>query len=242
MHSEGVEVEPDEALLSNIHELLAKRLQAKFDRKFDDADACKAKLEGLGVRIFDKNREWSYKPFVKADYGPLGHDYSRASDDEAELDEAALAQINELLATRLEAKLKMQYDEADRCKEVLSEEFNVFVNDKFKGWRADGGLFPTHVRVEGDGDTESGDAVDEALVEEMLKERSLARKEGDYAEADRIKANLLEVMRVALDDKAGTWRVVRLSGGSTASVHASTTTQRRSCMRSSSGARSARRR
>ena len=73
VHSEGVEVEPDEALLSNIHELLAKRLQAKFDRKFDEADACKAKLEGLGVRIFDKNREWSYKPLLRPTTG-LGHD------------------------------------------------------------------------------------------------------------------------------------------------------------------------
>ena len=75
----------------------------------------------------------------------------------------------------------------------------MFVNDRLKGWRADGGVFPTHMRIEGDGDKDLGEAgIDEGAVTEMLKKRAIARKDGDYEEADAIKKNLREQVRVRL--------------------------------------------
>ncbi|KOO31834.1 hypothetical protein Ctob_011208 [Chrysochromulina tobinii] len=203
--------EPEADVLSKINALIAQRLQAKLNRQFDEADKCKAQLEVIGVRLQDRLREWRFKKFEAQDYGPLGHDYVHATDDAVQLDEQALATINSLLAKRLEAKLQMKYDEADKCKEELNEKFNVFVNDKLRAWRADGGVFPTHLRVEGDGDAEF--PVDEAAVLERLVARALARKDGDFEAADTIKEELLNKLHVALDDKAGTWRVVRLYGG-----------------------------
>ena len=204
----------DDALLEKINGILADRLNAKFARRFDEADAARETLEGMGVKVQDKAREWRYRPFVMPDYGPLGHDYTRAEDDAKEIDDATLEKINALIAQRLEAKLRTTYAEADQCKDELAETYNVFINDRLKGWRADGGVFPTHQRIEGDGDKDLGEAgMDEAAVTEMLKKRALARKEGDYEEADAIKKNLREQLNVALDDKQGTWRVVKLSGG-----------------------------
>ena len=46
----------------------------------------------------------SFRPVVEIDYGPLGHDYSRAEDDERELSEEELETINGLLAERLQAR------------------------------------------------------------------------------------------------------------------------------------------
>ena len=76
-------------------------------RRFDEADAAKDKLQALGARVNDREKTWRYQPFVMPDFGPLGHDYTRATDDESDLDEEQLATINRLLAERLEAKLRM---------------------------------------------------------------------------------------------------------------------------------------
>lgn len=86
---------PDDETMAAIHDLIARRLQAKFGRRFDEADQCKAQLEKIGVRLFDRDRAWRYKPVNMADFGALGHDYARAEDDEAALDDAALGSINE---------------------------------------------------------------------------------------------------------------------------------------------------
>ena len=47
------------------------------------------------------------------DFGEAGHDYRRAEDDEADLEEGALSAIDALLAERLEAKMRALYDDAD---------------------------------------------------------------------------------------------------------------------------------
>ena len=55
--------------------------------------------------------------------------------------------------------------QADGCLAELRGDYGVFVNDKLKGWRADGGIFPTHNRVEGDGDASpAGTALDQARL------------------------------------------------------------------------------
>ena len=48
--------EPDAELLTTINELLAQRLQAKLSRNYDEADSCKAKLEGMGVQCVEGMR------------------------------------------------------------------------------------------------------------------------------------------------------------------------------------------
>ena len=69
--------------------------------------------------------------------------------------------------------------QADRCLAELAT-FEVFVNDKLRGWRADGKAFPTHARISGDADTDEtiAAALDVSTVEEMIAARSLCRKDG----------------------------------------------------------------
>eukprot|EP00966_Prymnesium_polylepis_P117478 2715561-Prymnesium_polylepis.1 len=95
------------------------------------------------------------------------------------------------------------------------ENFNVFVNEKMRGWRADGKAFPTHRRIPGDGDAVDALAaqLDEAAVDAMLKERAELRKDGDYDSADALVRRLRDEFNVALDDKKGTWRLVVMHGG-----------------------------
>ena len=106
------------------------------------------------------------------------------------------------------------YKVADELHEELKA-LGVFVNEKVRGWRADGKAFPTHVRVPGDGDDDVAlaAALDEPMIGQLLEQRALHRKEGEYDEADELVRQLLEEFSVVLDDKKGTWRLVVRRGG-----------------------------
>ena len=141
------------------------------------ADSLLSQLGGMGVSLRDREKTWTCRP--PKDFGPLGHDYERAADDDTPFDEATLAKINELLAQRLQAKLTRAFDEADGCMDEL-QAIGVFVNDKLRGWRADGGAFPTHARIEGDGDA-AWPYADEARLgrtHPRASGRALHRQEG----------------------------------------------------------------
>lgn len=78
--------------------------------------------------------------FRDRDFGPTGHDYDQvggAISEDCTYDET---QIDELLAERLQAKLKKDFNVADGIQDTL---FNagVFVMDSDKLWRADGERF-----------------------------------------------------------------------------------------------------
>ena len=189
----------DEATLERIDGLLASRLQAKLTRNYDEADAVLETLRALGVRVRDKTRSWSFAgPPEPVDFGPMGHDYTRADDCAAELDDEALAAINGLIAERLQYKLSRRYEDADACKDKLAGQFAVFVNDKLKGWRADGQAFPTHARIPGDGDEAAVD-LDLDEVRRLLAARSVARKDGEFELADEIVAELRDKHSVTVD-------------------------------------------
>ncbi|KAJ1624259.1 hypothetical protein T492DRAFT_1048473 [Pavlovales sp. CCMP2436] len=208
------------AQIETVNVLLAARLDAKISRDFDEADAAYAKIKEIGVTVFDKQKTWfvgshSDAPRDRGDtqifrgerrnFGPLGHDYTRADNDVSPMMEAQVKAVNALLASRLAAKMSRDFDGADADLRELKEVHRVFVNDKLKGWRADGLAFPTHARVPGDDDVQ----VDEAYVQDILRQRSLAKKEQDYDTADALAQQLKDELNVWTDDKRGTWCIGR---------------------------------
>jgi cysteinyl-tRNA synthetase len=202
----------DEETVSRIDALLAQRLEARISRNFNKADDLKSQLMSLRVKINDRARTWSYLP--PKDYGPLGHDYTRPVEDETFFDEETLGRINVMLKERLEAREAAKYDIADAIKEELGD-LGIFINEKLRAWRADGLAFPTHVRIDSDGDDdpELSAALDEDVVMAMLSERAELRRDGRYDEADEVVESLREQYNVILDDKRGTWRCVTIRGG-----------------------------
>ena len=61
--------------------------------------------------------------------------------------------------------------------EVLDRTYSIFVNDKLRGWRADGKAFPTHLRTKLgiEGETESK-VSDDGHTAALATERSLGDK------------------------------------------------------------------
>ena len=206
--------ELDEETVAKVNVMLAERLAAKVMRDFSRADGLRDELRGMGVNVDDRRKEWVYAPVEEIDFGPTGHDYTRSPDDAAELDEEAVSAADALLAQRLRAKMARRFGEADECLARLVDELGVEVDDKHKAWRADGAPFPSHVRIEGDGDEAAlASGLDVEKVTSMLAERAEAKRQKEYETADALARSLRDDYAVVLDDKRGTWRAVEMVGG-----------------------------
>lgn len=205
----GNDIEVD---VEKVEELIMERAFLRRNRDFAGADEVRDALAEIGVRVLDKEYEWyamrkrTAGPPRERNFGPLGHDYTRAADDKTELTEEATAEINELIRKRLEAKMSRSFEEADVHYNELKEKYNVSVYDgRTKSWRADGGNWapPGYKRAEGD----AGE-VDMAAVTKLLEARIDARRKRDYAAADSLRKDLQD-LGIFVDDKERTWSMQR---------------------------------
>ena len=71
-------------------------------------------------------------------FGDKGHDYQRARDDSSDVNSKLVAVVDELLAKRLTLRLSGDFAAADRLRDALAQNHNIFVDDMKKVWRADG--------------------------------------------------------------------------------------------------------
>ncbi|GMI15914.1 hypothetical protein TrVE_jg8850 [Triparma verrucosa] len=223
---ECVSPPPDAATFDQIDDLLVERNEARFARDYDAADDIRDLLKrDFNVHVYDKFKEFEIvenrgrggnnrgrdnynapgNPQNQWDFGPLGHDYERAPDDTAELSEDFVAEINDLIRLRLEAKLKRNFQEADSIQNQLEADFRVLVHDGRKQWRGDDGDFNKYQRQGVPGDDEPADL--DSIVTAMLAERTEAKMVRDYDVADRIKDELREKYNVMVDDKKKSWVV-----------------------------------
>lgn len=108
----GNDIEVD---VAKVEELIMERAFLRRNRDFAGADEVRDALAEIGVRVLDKEYEWYAMrkrvagPPRERDFGPLGHDYTRATDDKTELTDEVEAEINELIRKRLEAKMSRRW-------------------------------------------------------------------------------------------------------------------------------------
>mmetsp|Transcript_10820 Transcript_10820/g.27408 ORF Transcript_10820/g.27408 Transcript_10820/m.27408 type:complete len:518 (+) Transcript_10820:457-2010(+) len=149
-----------------------------------------------------------------------------ANDENAEyMSEEDMAAIKTLIKERDDARRRRQYDISDRLRDDLKMNFGVFIDDRLKMWwtSIDGKKVPQSIQdVNGDGrwklqpwrqipTTPENDAcINPDMVEGLLKQRDVARREKDFKTADM----LLEQARTSPDgdlelrihDESRTWR------------------------------------
>jgi len=205
----GNDIEVD---VANVEELIMERAFLRRNRDFSGADEVRDALAEIGVRVLDKEYEWyamrkrTAGPPRERNFGPLGHDYTRAADDQTELTDEQTAEINELIRKRLEAKMSRSFEEADVHYKDLKEKFNVSIYDgRTKSWRADGGNWapPGYTRAEGD----VGE-VDMGAVAKLIDARIESRRKRDYNQADILRKELQD-LGVYVDDKERSWSMQR---------------------------------
>ncbi|KAL7467700.1 hypothetical protein ACHAXS_009251 [Conticribra weissflogii] len=152
-----------------------------------------------------------------------GHDYTQIGNPVIDPAVCSLAEdeIHALIRTRMECKFDRNFREADRIEEELMRS-GVNVHDGFKEWRADGEgwsrggtrdrgdrggprLAKEYVR-RGPGNGLTPEEIDE--IDNLVKERSEAKLNGDYARADEIFEELSDTYDVNVDDKKGEWALL----------------------------------
>jgi len=142
------------------------------------------------------------------------------------MSEEELSAIRNLIKARDDARRRRKYDVSDRIRDELKNSHGVFIDDRLKMWwtAVDGNKVPQSIHdIKGEGrwklkpwrqipTTPENDAcVNSDLVEGLLKQRDIARREKDFQTADA----LLEEARTSPDgdltlrihDESRTWRV-----------------------------------
>ena len=205
--------------VDEIDAILAERLQCKFRRDFQRADALQEELFSMGVRVHDGLKLW------RDDGGGFGDEMGRNAKagrqrnsrqdratytmdpDSDEVDDEDKEEIEKLVAQRLEAKFERDYATADQIREQLQNEYDVKVDDRKRKWtvgdrpfRGAPDLNAPYTRRGG------GDVEDVSKVEELVEERADAKARRDYAAADAIR-DQLNAMGISVDDRSREWRV-----------------------------------
>jgi cysteinyl-tRNA synthetase len=152
------------------------------------------------------------------DFGPNGHDYEVSREAGPITSSLQEQDIHDMLAQRLQAKMSRNFDTADRIQTDLIEA-GVYVHDGMKEWRADGIPFE-NLRGGRDGGgrdrngpyvhsafSEDIDGQDDALIGQLVEERSQAKLYRNYDAADSIRDRLIDEFNVHIDDKIREWSV-----------------------------------
>jgi cysteinyl-tRNA synthetase len=154
------------------------------------------------------------------EFGRHGHDYVQIGDGiDTEKCPLSLDEIHKLLAQRLEYKLNRDFRMADEIQGVLLQN-GVWVHDKMKHWRADGGVFSdidtgrtsnsANGPIEYTISTYSEPMDDEekiAEIQNMVVLRASFRSQSNYKEADDVRDKLWNDYNVAVDDRTKSWSV-----------------------------------
>jgi len=213
----GSAIIPEHA--DKIQELVETRDAARADREFKKADDIKQDLwDRYNIYVDDKLRQWSLgRSFEPKNDNKEGEDaqqqpsppqptttlYNRRGslghltvEDEVE--------IHRLVRERNDAKRKRSYDDADRIRDLIKDDYQVYIDDRNREWYL--------ISTEYAPSVQSGpieDAAVLAYVETQIWKRAQARKNRNYSMADEIRVELSQQYEVTIDDRLKEWTKLR---------------------------------
>lgn len=215
-----------EAAVEAINTMLRERMEAKFARNFDEADALLQRLhEKYGVSVNDGSKAWradgqSFQRQFKR-VGPAIPAPGGGEEDEAKVE----AQVLALIAERMAARKDRNYRYADQILADLLQMYGVvlvdadytyrYVGDGHDGGYGEGGGYGRRADVDASQghdymrevgcDAElSAEALSE--INDLLAKRLARKKAREFDKADALQEVLWQ-RGVGVDDKARTWWV-----------------------------------
>ena len=210
---------------NDIHGLIAKRLQAKLSRNFDDADQIQYELIDNNVYVHDGMKEWRSDgvPFEGAMAKRSGRPGRGSSYEKSALSKDVDGATDQIIQGLIEERSKLksirEYDKADSIREGLKSKFDIIIDDKLKEWSV-GGDFGEENNMQREMSysmrqrpyamsTHSADLSpeQEAFVIDKVEERAEAKRNKDYDVADDIRDELFEGLGVTINDKIKQWSV-----------------------------------
>ena len=126
--------------VQKIDKILAERALARASRDFAASDRMRDELGAMGVEVDDKANTWRStggeggggEARWKGRLAAAGHGYRRDDDGSSKVDED---RVNDMLAERVQAKLRHDFSTADRIRDQLHS-MGIEVWDQERVWRA----------------------------------------------------------------------------------------------------------
>jgi hypothetical protein len=228
----GTIVNPNTCSLSEseIHDLIKRRMESKFARRFNIADRIEQDLRNAGVNVNDGTKEWRADGqdfFQRGERGGGGREQRRGGDRQDwdntgpkpprvyrqrghgnGLTPEQISTISEMVAERSVAKSIVDYDRADEIYAELTAKYNVNIDDRAGEWAL---LSEEYMFNE----AESSFIPEETIIAAIgkrLGDRILARKRRDFDMADDIRDELRNDYVVEIDDGNKEWMIVSPRG------------------------------
>lgn len=202
-----------------IHHLIAKRLECKKRRNFEDADRILEALNKNGIYIQDKARK--FRVDGENHFGRRKHYVQRGGNYGGKEN---LAEVEELVEERARYKRMRDYFRSDEVTSVLRDKYRVRVDDRRREWsfieqnafeekKKDAKDTPVEFYVPTplapkDHATHTMDDETKDYIRDQLMERSIARKSKDYKTADRLLEALTTAYFIVVDDRTKEWKVI----------------------------------
>lgn len=190
--------------MDEIHNFLKERLQCKFSRNFQAADAIQRQLLEGGVIVNDASKEW------RADGRTFGGFEARAYGMIGPPPPEQLDYIQDMVDQRARFKAERFYKEADRTRDDLEARFGVYIDDQSQTWQIGRPQTRTSNRrdrfqpFEMSKTSERPDNHDE--IQQLVQKRDTARSNRDFDTADQIRNQLMD-QEIYIDDKLRQWAV-----------------------------------
>lgn len=223
--------------LTDIHSLIAQRLQCKLNRQFSKADAIQEELySDYNVEVHDgfkvfrfrssndadtSRQDWSSSNGQQRRQSPRGErtvrEYtmrgtfpSENNDDGGD----ALERIQDLVQQRSIAKSKREYDVADQLRYTLEDEYNVVIDDRSGEWS----LRSQQYQLVGSTGTSAVSAELLLQIQQQLADRMDAKKNKDFGTADDIRDDLYARYGVQIDDRQKEFTMTPLDATMTTNI------------------------
>jgi len=214
-----------------IHKLLAERLQAKLAKNFRNADDIQAELISKGVYVHDGQKQWRADgvPFETLNRNGEGDQGGRrmrgrraayVKSNHSDAFDGDEGEIIEALQERERSRAQKDFQSADKIRDYLMNELNIFIDDRLREWSV-GGDFGDEINqqramsksvgsrnyVKASTSEELIDPDNEPYIQLKVDERQQAKYDRDYGLADDIRDELLEAYNVVIHDKIRQWSV-----------------------------------
>ena len=217
-----------------IHSLIAARLRAKMSRNFEKADQIQSELTEAGVYIHDGRKEWRADGVMFGDYAINGDRPGRERGSRRDRDsppyeqspyslgidslsEEEIADITSMVSRRAGAKLSRNFKTADRIRDELKAEFNVFLEDRLRQWSVGGDFGPDSPSNQDSQRFQPWqmspysnpvlDKEQESAILMQLEKRDNAKATRDFDMADDIRDLLLRDFNVVIEDRPREWSI-----------------------------------
>ena len=209
--------------LDEVNNLIHDRLEAKRVRDYEVADLIRSHLYSeYNISVDDQLRQWSVGGAFDGEATRSLRSTSPTTSSKSSyvrkynrrggtghLTEKEIMMVDSMVARRAEEMSRFNKEAAESVRKGLKNNYYVIIDDMNDEWHVRGNDFILSPDWEQSDLTLPQCVVDSRQeIEKLIRERSQARREKDFARADEIRSDLMDTYKIKLDDRIKEWSII----------------------------------